>query len=267
MDGVPVAEGGVRDSGGFYSTPWPLSEKYFLVSYSYGSGKTTEPAGYGIYLVDVFGNKELRLPRPGNLLLHPHSACGRGPSRRSCPTRPIRHAARHLRAERGRGTACEGIAAGADPLPPHRGADRLALRQPARRPALRRGPPLRRTGRQEPDQLDAGPHPRRRARRARRQRALPCAGRHGGLLPVARREPHGTAAHAVVHQLPAGRSRAPASAATRRAKPLRQPLQSAALAARACAAAAAALGRPAGQLSCATSSRCSTAIACAATAG
>ncbi|HEY3322661.1 MAG TPA: discoidin domain-containing protein [Planctomycetota bacterium] len=58
MDGVVVEGGGVRDSGGFYSTPWALSEKYFLVSYSYSS-KTTEPAGYGLYLVDVFGNKEL----------------------------------------------------------------------------------------------------------------------------------------------------------------------------------------------------------------
>ena len=36
MDGVPVPEGGVQDSGGFYSTPWALSEKYFLVSYTYG---------------------------------------------------------------------------------------------------------------------------------------------------------------------------------------------------------------------------------------
>jgi hypothetical protein len=58
MDGVPVPGGGVRDCGGFYSTPWALSEEQFLVSYSY-SEKQTEPAGYGLYLVDVFGNKEL----------------------------------------------------------------------------------------------------------------------------------------------------------------------------------------------------------------
>ena len=58
MDGIPVPEGGVADNGGFYSTPWPLSERFFLVSYTYGS-KTTNPTGYGLYLVDVFGNKEL----------------------------------------------------------------------------------------------------------------------------------------------------------------------------------------------------------------
>ena len=57
MDGVIVAEGGVADGGGFYSTPWALSEKFFLVSYTYG--KETDAFGYGLYLVDVFGNKEL----------------------------------------------------------------------------------------------------------------------------------------------------------------------------------------------------------------
>jgi hypothetical protein len=57
MDGVPVPEGGVADNGGFYSTPWALSEKFFLVSYNYG--KETDATGYALYLVDVFGNKEL----------------------------------------------------------------------------------------------------------------------------------------------------------------------------------------------------------------
>lgn len=65
MGGVPVPEGGVADHRGFYSTPWPLSEKYFLVSYAYGTrplGKPSadvDPKGYALYLVDVFGNKEL----------------------------------------------------------------------------------------------------------------------------------------------------------------------------------------------------------------
>ena len=27
MSGTPVAEGGVADRGGFYMTPWPLSQK------------------------------------------------------------------------------------------------------------------------------------------------------------------------------------------------------------------------------------------------
>ncbi len=35
-----------------------LSDKFFLVSYTHGD-KTTDPVGYGLYLVDVFGNKEL----------------------------------------------------------------------------------------------------------------------------------------------------------------------------------------------------------------
>jgi hypothetical protein len=58
MSGSPVDEGGVADRGGFYMTPWPLSPKYFLASYSYSPAQT-ERAGYGIYLIDVFGTKEL----------------------------------------------------------------------------------------------------------------------------------------------------------------------------------------------------------------
>jgi mono/diheme cytochrome c family protein len=57
MSGTPVAQGSVQDAGGLYMTPWPLSEKYFLVSYCYG--KQTDPTGYALYLIDVFGNKEL----------------------------------------------------------------------------------------------------------------------------------------------------------------------------------------------------------------
>ena len=58
MSGFPVPGGGVADAGGFYGSPWPLSEKLFLTTYT-SSLQTTEPAGYGLYLVDVFGNKEL----------------------------------------------------------------------------------------------------------------------------------------------------------------------------------------------------------------
>ncbi len=58
MAGSPVPEGGVHDGGGFYTTPWPLSPEYFIACYSY-SDKQNDPTGYGIYLVDVFGNKEL----------------------------------------------------------------------------------------------------------------------------------------------------------------------------------------------------------------
>jgi len=58
MSGSTVDEGGVFDRGGFYTTVWPLSDKYFLACYSYSSAQT-EPAGYGIYLIDSFGTKEL----------------------------------------------------------------------------------------------------------------------------------------------------------------------------------------------------------------
>jgi mono/diheme cytochrome c family protein len=48
-------------------TPWPLSETTFLCSYSFGDpkrpsrGPTSEidPAGYALYLIDVYGTKEL----------------------------------------------------------------------------------------------------------------------------------------------------------------------------------------------------------------
>jgi hypothetical protein len=58
MAGRPVPEGGVPMQSGLYMTPWPLSERYFLASYSY-SNKQTEAAGHGVYLLDVFGNQEL----------------------------------------------------------------------------------------------------------------------------------------------------------------------------------------------------------------
>ncbi len=51
-----VAEGGVPDRGGFYRTPWPLSEKGFLVSYAHHYPRNTS---YAAYYVDVWGNKEL----------------------------------------------------------------------------------------------------------------------------------------------------------------------------------------------------------------
>jgi len=62
--GLPPPEGGVRDAGGVYQTPWALSEKRFLVSYSYGrmhpAGEDRKKAqGFAVYLIDVHGNKEL----------------------------------------------------------------------------------------------------------------------------------------------------------------------------------------------------------------
>jgi len=65
MSGEPVPEGGVLGCGGYYMTPWALSERHFLVSYAYcdgrrhGCGTEVDPAGYAIYLIDVYGTKEL----------------------------------------------------------------------------------------------------------------------------------------------------------------------------------------------------------------
>jgi len=41
---------------GYFKAPWPLSERLFLVSYSPGP-RPTEPKGYGLYLLDAWGNK------------------------------------------------------------------------------------------------------------------------------------------------------------------------------------------------------------------
>ena len=64
MAGAPVPEGGVPDQGGLYQTPWALSERCFLVSYSYARTPSTanggsNPNGFALYLIDACGNKEL----------------------------------------------------------------------------------------------------------------------------------------------------------------------------------------------------------------
>ncbi len=64
MVGMAVPEGGVMGTSGYYMTPWPLSETSFLVSYGafgrgYDVGQEVDPSGYAIYLIDVFGTKEL----------------------------------------------------------------------------------------------------------------------------------------------------------------------------------------------------------------
>ncbi|MDI9602361.1 MAG: hypothetical protein QM328_09465 [Acidobacteriota bacterium] len=52
-----------HNATGWYASPWPLSEDLFLVSYS-PEDDNTAANGYGLYLYDRFGNKELihRLP-------------------------------------------------------------------------------------------------------------------------------------------------------------------------------------------------------------
>jgi hypothetical protein len=68
-----VAGGGVRDAGGFYLTPYALSDKCFLVSYAYGSRAASkyrnvshdiDSNGAAVYLVDTYGNKELVYRHP-----------------------------------------------------------------------------------------------------------------------------------------------------------------------------------------------------------
>ncbi len=69
MSGTAVEEGGVDDHGGFYMHPWPLSDRHFLASYCYGS--QTAPTGYALYLIDVFGTKELLYRSAGISCFHP----------------------------------------------------------------------------------------------------------------------------------------------------------------------------------------------------
>jgi mono/diheme cytochrome c family protein len=76
MTGRAVPQGGVPGAGGFYMHPWPLSETTFLVSYGafgHGPGATQEidPAGYAIYLIDVYGTKELVYRDPAISSFHP----------------------------------------------------------------------------------------------------------------------------------------------------------------------------------------------------
>jgi hypothetical protein len=68
----PVKFGGVKEFRGYYKNPYPVSESVILASYSYSSEycnpykgeildyKTqVESNGFGIYLIDSYGNKEL----------------------------------------------------------------------------------------------------------------------------------------------------------------------------------------------------------------
>jgi len=74
MSGQPVPQGGVPDAGGLYRHPWALSETCFLASYAYnqldfGGHSKAVSNGFGLYLIDVWGNKEL-------IYRHPTLSCG-----------------------------------------------------------------------------------------------------------------------------------------------------------------------------------------------
>lgn len=59
----PFPEAETRDIPDYYDAPWPLSEKYFLVGYSpwplVWEPGANRPNALGIYLIDIFGNREL----------------------------------------------------------------------------------------------------------------------------------------------------------------------------------------------------------------
>ena len=186
MDGLPVQEGGVCDDGGFYATPWALSEKQFLVSYSYAPQQTNH-TGFGLYLVDVFGNKELiyRDPSISSFLPLPLRSRPRPPVLAPwvdvhrpdavCILTDASFGSEGIRPEQVRYIRI------AEPIG-------WPVRHPARRRSLRRGSRLLwapRRPAQSPE-LDPRPHPRRCARGTGRQRALHGASGHGRLFPIAR---------------------------------------------------------------------------------
>lgn len=60
----PSHFGWARRDVGYYCNPYPLSEEYFIVSYAYGPDDR-EPAGYGLYLLDRWNNRDLIYRDPG----------------------------------------------------------------------------------------------------------------------------------------------------------------------------------------------------------
>ncbi len=55
LDKQIVEEGGVENRGGTFASPFPMSTKAFLVAHEY----TANQAEYGLYYIDVWGNREL----------------------------------------------------------------------------------------------------------------------------------------------------------------------------------------------------------------
>ena len=60
---IPFPEAEGNNIPEYYASPWPLSDKYFLVSYSprplVWEPGANEPNALGLYVLDVFGNREL----------------------------------------------------------------------------------------------------------------------------------------------------------------------------------------------------------------
>ena len=62
-----VAEGGVANRGGTYINPFPMSEQAFVVSHE----MTGDVTNYGIYYIDVWGNRELLHREPSTSSFEP----------------------------------------------------------------------------------------------------------------------------------------------------------------------------------------------------
>jgi hypothetical protein len=62
----PECEVGAGDDW-YYATPWPLSEEFYLCAYS----PNARQGAYGIYLIDVFGNRELLYRDPAISCMSP----------------------------------------------------------------------------------------------------------------------------------------------------------------------------------------------------
>jgi hypothetical protein len=92
----PVEQGGVQDHGGHYMFPYPLSEKSFLVSYSYKRPDRNAGQNFSLYYIDVWGNKELlhRDKRMSVAFLSPLKPVGRPPLVEELPraSSPSQHA-------------------------------------------------------------------------------------------------------------------------------------------------------------------------------
>jgi len=220
--GKPVAQGGVPDAGGLYQTPWALSETCFLASYSYARPHCTgtsgaDANGFGLYLIDVYGNRELlhRDPVLSCTFPIPLRQRERPPivadMRGDCPdfrgagrengTVPLQPPSGMLRDRRLRRPA--GRRAGYDQTSAGRPAGPLAVRPRAGPAGLHP-----RHGRREAPRfpgLGPGPRDRHGAGRGRRLGPLRRAGRHRHLLPGPRRPGNGGRPDAVVRELQVGR--------------------------------------------------------------
>ncbi len=91
--------------GHCYKSPWPLSEKFFIVSYSFdqlvGEPGPNLPNMFGLYFADAFGNKELVYRDPAISSLWARPLARRTPPLEAPALNPQPSAASHLAGERG----------------------------------------------------------------------------------------------------------------------------------------------------------------------